>query len=273
MSDVFDEVLAAIQPAVELVARDLASLVEERIADMIGKIHIALTHTFSLAASELDNRGGADVEADRTVHRAVAQNAASSAGVTSPARKRHVEQPVSNRLDAGETRQPARPSPVPGKVTCKKCGFVGGNARGCGKSHPTQGASVITDGAVQHSGRTPPPAPPRVSTIAARVYTRAKQAAAPSITEADDDTAPEDDVPLADKIAEAEGAKAEGELPEPSSSWEVDGEVVLRVGAGGTAAELGARRMCGICGVRGHNAQRCPRRDESESELDFEADA
>lgn len=165
------------------------------------------------------------------------------------------------------------PAKVPGRVTCKKCGFVGGNARGCGTAHPTQRASAMANGAVQDSGRTPPPAQPRVSTIAARVYNRAKQAAAPSITEADDDAAPEDDVPLADKIAEAEGGKAEGELPEPSSSWEVDGDVVLRVGAGGTAAEIGARRMCGICGVRGHNAQRCPRRDESESELDFEADA
>ena len=28
--------------------------------------------------------------------------------------------------------------------TCKKCGFVGGNSRGCGRSHPTQGAKAET---------------------------------------------------------------------------------------------------------------------------------
>jgi hypothetical protein len=35
-----------------------------------------------------------------------------------------------------------KPSNMPRKLVCSKCGFVGGNARGCGRSHPTRITTV-----------------------------------------------------------------------------------------------------------------------------------
>jgi hypothetical protein len=135
-----------------------------------------------LDLDELDRQLGPELAAER---RRRAQNFTRE-GQTSdvPARaeaaesKSAVEAPVS---EADSKRGAPRESGnggfrvTPGKVTCHLCGFVGGNARGCGKprGHVPIGIGDLADGTPEAADRRleesarelgPPPAPPRAKT-------------------------------------------------------------------------------------------------------------
>lgn len=124
---------------------------------------------------------------------------------------------------AGEQGAPR--VPVNKGKTCSTCGYVGGNKRGCGKSHPTQGTPIA--GVDIARDRSPiitvHSAPPdRRALIAAR----AAKPPAPAHAELED----EDDVDerwtaerLKEETALAESQKREGELPVPVSTFVVGG--------------------------------------------------
>jgi hypothetical protein len=176
---------------------------------------------------------------------------------------------------------------VPGKVTCSKCGHVGGNARGCGKSHPTRftspgqasemyGAGSEQAAAIEHQAtRAPTHAvftvePPRTRGDGGAYNRAAATARQPSKPAERPVSAPS---PAALRLAEmrrtnnpnaeerwstdrimaesldAEDRKHDGELPQPSSSYEVE----HRHGGAGLA----------------HVRQVAGREPELESELDF----
>lgn len=174
----------------------------------------------------------------------------------------------SGDVDGQDAQQPAQaPDPAPvrrapvnkgQKTICRKCGYVGGNARGCGTAHPTIPAGTVVlevDSKPVAAWDTFSVAPPRVSASQPKRDVSGKEgsshgAAGPVRSAATPDrraaiaalaTKPpaprpqadergpdaesdvfEDDEPLADRIARAEASKREGELPRPRSSFDLE---------------------------------------------------
>lgn len=157
-----DVLLDRIEPLVKRFAAELADLLVARIDIIVRQAEESIDIALSALASQLDdsdgNAGvhvaGADdssttavsaVRPPRPTKRskraatpgqsATAQGASSAAGnVAEP--HRAPGRPPQHGAAGVDTSQPLVASPK-GK-TCSKCGFVGGNARGCGTAHETR---------------------------------------------------------------------------------------------------------------------------------------
>lgn len=134
---------------------------------------------------------------------------------------------------------PARQTNGKRPVTCQKCGYIGGNQRGCGTSHPTlvkvlraehkaPAAPVVDEGArvdrikrvsIARSGQ-----PATLGMRASRPTMPPRRDAEPEL---DDDTPERWSLSrIAAERELAEAKKHEGDLPNPRSSFVVDrGEV------------------------------------------------
>jgi hypothetical protein len=131
----FDLLMEQIQPTVDLVARELAGLAEERVVAMLSKISIACQQTLSIAAADLEFDSGTDAAIPGVASLvdsalAVAPRKTATSRTYTPA-----TYPPSRRAghQPGQIQSNGKRA-----VTCQKCGFVGGNARGCGSAHETQ---------------------------------------------------------------------------------------------------------------------------------------
>jgi hypothetical protein len=106
-------------------------------------------------------------------------------------------------------------------VTCTKCGYVGGNARGCGRAHPTQvtgkeGSSHGAAGPVRSAAT-----PNRLAAIAT-VAKKLPPPSRPQAVEPDDDDEPDarwsrSRIKAETEIAESD--KHDGELPDVLASF------------------------------------------------------
>lgn len=135
-------------------------------------------------------------------------------------------------------------------VTCQKCGYVGGNKRGCGKSHPTQTATaapstpltkpVVVARAFGCDGKHSAgichdpncyyrlPKQGAISNRLATIAARAPKPANPPVIEDEQDGEPErwNKRRIAEETEVAENRKHDGALPRASSSFRIDrGEV------------------------------------------------
>lgn len=203
---------ARLKPHTEKLLRDLCAIFEERVEAMAKQVEVAFEHALSAAATEL-----AAPRPTVTVD---------IAGSVEPL-----------RITDDELKQLKAVAPAPdGKktVTCKKCGYVGGNARGCGKSHPTllrvlrQPHTVATTEAAEsprverikrvsiaRSGQPP--------TLGMRTRRPVVEPAPEPEPEEDDDSDDSDErwskLRIKDETRIAEGKKHEGLLPMPRSSF------------------------------------------------------
>ena len=115
-------------------------------------------------------------------------------------------------------------------VTCQKCGYVGGNQRGCGKSHPTQTSDAVTPAPNVGRQVQPPLGVDRLDVRArlATIAARAPKPANPPVIEDEQDGEPErwNKRRIAEETELAENCKHDGALPRASSSFRIDrGEV------------------------------------------------
>lgn len=132
---------ARVQPMIEQLAADLTELAAERIEADLAHVEEIIEYTLSAIASDL---GAPPLDHDLLTDALGPE----LAGMLDSARPRK-----------GTAREPAadqqhKRTGLPGEVgggrpvklqangkrppTCQACGFVGGNTRGCGTSHPTQ---------------------------------------------------------------------------------------------------------------------------------------
>lgn len=126
-------------------------------------------------------------------------------------------------------------------VTCQACGFVGGNARGCGRSHPTleappprtvrPEAPTRSAGAIEAdreqrreriervASKAPRSGKPPELGMRARPAPPAPAPFAPVDDQDDDEIERWPASRIAEETARAEASKHEGELPEPRSTF------------------------------------------------------
>lgn len=147
-----------IRPLTDQLAQSVAELLERRIDAMIDDVHQAFEIALSAVASE-----GAEPASEWRQGRIDKTRLVVESKVVRP------DSPLEIDVDRflGKHEEPERPADVPAsrrprgqskdkparkqggqagsKVTCKRCGFVGGNARGCGTAHETQ---VVSPAAV-----------------------------------------------------------------------------------------------------------------------------
>lgn len=123
-----NELSERIRPFTDQLADDLADLVATRIESVVASTLASIDEAFGVALSALASESQAPGGADMVPAEPIASPKAKRTRAVTPAVKRPVVA-------------------TSGKMTCKKCGFVGGNARGCGRSHPTQGREIATPAA------------------------------------------------------------------------------------------------------------------------------
>ena len=134
------------QPLIAAFAGEVVELVQRRIDGVISEAEAAIENAISLIAAELEGPPVDSGQPRQSIPKAKpveeivrrVPELTATRGVTADA--------LFKREIASKSRPAAKPSTAPapaprlkveGKVTCKKCGFVGGNARGCGTAHVT----------------------------------------------------------------------------------------------------------------------------------------
>jgi hypothetical protein len=131
--------LKRVRPLVDRLAEDLASLAVERLEAELVRIEEALTVALSSYQSD---------SPPNLIAAALGPELAKilDAPEKKPHRKRErvreyepENYPPSRRAREQRT-EPQKNGAKP--ITCSKCGFVGGNARGCGTAHPTLTATA-----------------------------------------------------------------------------------------------------------------------------------
>jgi hypothetical protein len=139
-----DLLLERVRPMVERLAVDLTELAMTRVEAELDRMRDA----FEVALSSYAGDGAPDLlTAALGPELANMLNAKPAA---SPKRQRDIKPAKA----PAAKREPVNKG---GKMVCKACGFVGGNARGCGRSHPTQGKSEVV---VARPARAEPPSAP-----------------------------------------------------------------------------------------------------------------
>jgi hypothetical protein len=241
-----DVLLARIQPLVDRMAADITELAVRRVEAELERMGEAFAVALSAYASDA---------APDMITKALGPDIARMLDTAAPAPPRPRPLTITTAEQADELLGPGtamaarvkdllpRPvvvplcTPVDGQPTdirrasngarlptCKLCGYVGGNARGCGRSH-------VTRTAAPSSPAPATPAPDRRAAIAA--LASKPKADAPIAVAGDDE---DDEAWPASRIKEettrAEGRKHKGQLPEPRSSFRIDGDDVTELDFG-----------------------------------------
>lgn len=224
----------------ERFADDLAGLVADRIEADIAHIGEILEYSLSAIASDL----GAPPLAEPDLVTAALGPELAGMLTPAPAKRERDYKPENyppSRRDREERAVPQANGKKP--VTCSKCGYVGGNARGCGTAHETRSdpkkpleidvdrflgrpAPTVSGKEGSSHGAAGPvrsaATPDRRAAIAARATKPPAPRPQAGERAADEPDIFEDDEPLADRIARAEASKREGELPRPRSTFDLE---------------------------------------------------
>lgn len=241
--------LERVRPLVAELAEDLASLAVDRVEAELGRMREAFA--VALSAYQSDEAAakavatGAQIVALAQQHKVFTEEDLPLPEPSKPARGR--VSPVRDREDRGKKQANGKNAP-----TCSACGFVGGNARGCGRAHPTLGApppkparapgpsmsagaleaaranrleSIRTSSNSKPPGRSGQPPALGMRSPAPVASSRGRLPTDPiAVDDQDDDEIerwPADRI--ADEAAKAEAAKKPGELPVPRASFNFRG--------------------------------------------------
>ena len=173
----------------------------------------------------------------------------SGCGTAHPTQAIDARDPIADDAEVeAHANEPAPREPVNkgGKMICRSCGFVGGNARGCGRAHPTLHETVTPPARtastparsaaeveaarenrrerIERVSAKAPPSSGRPPQLGMR--TTIPRAATPVTCETDDD---QDDngrwstSRIADETRRAEASKRAGELPVPRATFDSRG--------------------------------------------------
>lgn len=228
-----DVLIERVRPLVERLAANLTELAVARVEAELER----MTEAFEVALSAYQSDEPSDLITKALGPELGAMLNAKPEPLPSVPAKRDRDYKPENYPPSRRAREERTELQANGKrpVTCTKCGFVGGNARGCGTAHETKAHFVPPPRAKAEPDAKPltaitPTIPRRPSTAeldAARARSKARVA---RIAERAEGTRPgakpsepdiyEDDEPLADRIARAEANKHEGQLPEPIATFE-----------------------------------------------------
>lgn len=223
-----DVLLSRVRPLVERFADDLAALAVRRVETELARIGVALDVALSAYQSDVSQ----DVD---SISRDVLADALGPqlAAMLTPPDKRQRDYKPENYPPSRRAREERAESQANGKkpITCKTCGFVGGNARGCGTAHETKSPGFarakadpddIPMTAVEVS--KPRVSPYDVAAAKARIA-RIASRAKPVVRRVDHEphnlANPVPEETLASATTRAVASKHTGELPHVRSSFEV----------------------------------------------------
>ncbi len=208
-----DVLLKRVRPMVERLATGLVDVAVARIEAELGRLTEALEIALSAYADEPPAPVPIVIERD-------------------PKPDNVVPRPVAIHVARAEPTAKPRDTGFAPQKTCSKCGYVGGNARGCGTAHatvvlasePVGWASYSVD-AVAPAAKSDPFAADkkdRASRIAARAAAAPRDVAQrmPDADDGDDEHQWSKER-IAVEAARAESRKLGGELPIPRSSWDL----------------------------------------------------
>jgi dihydroorotase-like cyclic amidohydrolase len=123
-----------LRPLVNAFARQLTELVQARIDAVIVDAETAIESALSAIVADLEP---AAAESPRKQSISERRRVHGLAEVPADERSENVATIIAAPVSRVAKPTPVHVAKVSGKVTCKRCGFVGGNARGCGTAHET----------------------------------------------------------------------------------------------------------------------------------------
>lgn len=129
--DLYQHLVARLEPLARALIETTASHLCSEIDALLVRSGEAFNIALSAALSDVSIPGGADVEIGPIVVSAPRRRVVGVNPAAPPTQ-------VAQRDPKPENPRVRPPANKGGKIICRSCGFVGGNARGCGRSHPTQ---------------------------------------------------------------------------------------------------------------------------------------